>query len=256
MDFSMTGDKDIIYCGMEATNPGTPLEGYFFGYGGLQGFTTLYGYPSLPTDTFDIVFKVDTRGSHLFLRGHEQMGLSYMTPMAYASCLELYAGGDASFTVDRVYIHSTAGGQTNPAYCLIPPGAYNEFSFGTTGVSLQLSNLTSQYGYVKIEKFSGKPAGFTLPGPPYYWRIEGLGGPYFMTDILFDYDPAELASLGIVEEALQCYRSYDNGATWELVDGVLDKVNHHYIANGIYSFSLWVLGAPTTSASAPWAFYD
>ncbi|MCX7000821.1 MAG: hypothetical protein NT106_11095 [Candidatus Sumerlaeota bacterium] len=256
MDFSLIGDKDIIYCGMEATNPGTPLEGYFFGYGGLQGWTTLYGYPSLPTDTFDIVFKVDTNGARLFLRGHEQMGLSYMTPMAYASCLALYAGGGASFTVDRVYIHSTLGGQTNPAYCLIPPGAYNEFSFGTTGVSLQLSNLTSQYGYVKIEKFSGKPAGFTLPGPPCYWRIEGLGGPYFMTDILFDYDLAELASLGLVEEELQCYRSYDNGATWELVDGILDKVNHHYIANGIYSFSLWVLGAPTTSVSAPWAIYD
>ena len=259
---SLTDDYDSVSMGLDAENGGSCSmsmskmgsnynEGFGFGMGSTQGYGVLNSYSTIPGDTFDLTYKVDHEEAQLFMRRSYETATSYVNVLDGPIKTYMSADSGASFSVGRVYVHSEP--HTNPAYCLVEPGGYYAYTLGTTGVTVYMSNMSFEYGYIKVEKKTGTAEGFTLSGLPYYWEISGMDGPSFSCSIAFSYNPAELS--GISEYALECFRSQDGGSTWETVPGEVDAQNHVYTTSAVTGFSTWTLGADVTAARN-WTLYE
>jgi alpha-tubulin suppressor-like RCC1 family protein len=104
---------------------------------------------------------------------------------------------------------------------------------------------------VTVERENGKPIHYGKRAAILrQFRLEPDGARFDTPlTLTLDYDPAWLAELGILEDALDVYGYSPATQSWQPVGGTVDPASHHVSAR-IGHFSTWALGARVTANPA------
>ena len=255
MDFGFSVEGKSASCSADLhRSGGTCFEGFGYGYGSLQGWGPLNYYATLPDDTFDMVFLLNQEETQLFMRGSYQTGISIINALTGPVRAYLSADNGASFTVGNVSIHTEP--QTNPALCLVYPACCYSYSMGETGVTCMVSNYSTDYSYIKVEKISGWPPNCPLLPLNHYWIISGMEGQSFTADLIFSVEPEDLPGIPIGPSiSFCCFRSENDGLSWVEVPCEYDSGELTFTIRNITDFSSWVLGIELNSADS-WTLYE
>ncbi|MBA7674664.1 hypothetical protein ES703_82885 [subsurface metagenome] len=127
----------------------------------------------------------------------------------------------------------------------VVPGDSDPIEFAGYSLIIDFS-YCSDYGKVYVRKYSGAPTGIQRGVLPYYWEITGMAGLTFSADLTIAYDEADVTSLGLSEDTLVLFKSFDNGGTWVKLETQRDLSNNTLHVEGISSFSLFAISAEHT----------
>lgn len=127
----------------------------------------------------------------------------------------------------------------------VVPGDSDPIEFAGYSLIIDFSSC-SDYGKVYVRKYSGAPTGIQRGVLPYYWKITGMAGLTFSADLTIAYDEADVTSLGLSEDTLVLFKSFDNGGTWVKLETQRDLSNNTLHVEGISSFSLFAISAEHT----------
>ena len=95
---------------------------------------------------------------------------------------------------------------------------------------------------VYVRKHYGDPPGLNRANLPCYLEITGMKGGTFSADLTIGYDPNDVETAGLSEDALEVYSSSDAGVTWERLDTERDLENATLGVQEIDSFSWFAIG--------------
>ena len=120
------------------------------------------------------------------------------------------------------------------------PGDPDPIEFSGYGLTIVLSAVSDE-GKVYVRQYPGSPPGL-YAALPRYLALSGMTGISFQADLQFRYEDAELAALGVSEEALVVARSLNQGNTWELLETYRDPANNLLQVHGLTSLGWFALG--------------
>jgi len=125
-----------------------------------------------------------------------------MNPYRRPVGIRLSTAGGGIMSIERIVVKVKRS--ANPYRVLVPPAALASFPssivLGSTGCSLQVTNLTNNWNHLSVEKFVGAPPSYPLLAlGNQYWSVRGFDK-YLdnsSSTVHFPYDASWLATVGL-----------------------------------------------------------
>ena len=161
-----------------------------------------------------------------------------------------YSRGDRLCLVGHVYVVRTLDEghyvkfivrSDECSFRTVVPGDSRPIHFAGYGLTIDFHDC-DDYSKVYVRKDSGMPPGLETPALPYSYEITGMDERVFAADILFAYDPNDVANAGLSERSLAIYRSRDEGVSWSKLDTETEPTSHTLRAQALDAFGLFTIG--------------
>jgi len=121
------------------------------------------------------------------------------------------------------------------------PGDPDPIEFAGYGLIIDFSSCSIS-GKIYVRKYYGDPPGLNGAHLPCYFEITGMNAGTFSADLTIGYDPNDVETAGLSEDALEVYSSSDAGLSWERLDTERDLENATLGVHEIDSFSWFAIG--------------